>query len=148
MHWVTKSLDVIAKKLIYIDETLFNKNTDWRHKTYAFVERFDRYHANRTKNYSWSVLSAYTINDFLLCTNIKENWYNAKKFYNWIVNQLMFQCSVWSIHRNVIVINNVFIHTNSRIQKIIEAYDCKVCYLFLYSLDFNFIELTFSILKI
>jgi len=43
--------------------------------------------------------------------------------------------------------NNASVHVNSRIEKIIKAYDCEVRYLPPYSLDFNSIELSFSVLK-
>ena len=147
MHWVAELLDVTAEQLVYIDETLFNESTGWRHRAYAPVGRPGRYHADRTRGYSWSVLPAYTIDGFLPCTGIKEGWYNAEEFYDWIVNQLMPHCNAWPAHRSVIVMDNASVHTNPRIQEAIEAHGCQVRYLPPYSPDFNPIELTFSVLK-
>ncbi len=44
--------------------------------------------------------------------------------------------------------NNVNIYCNARIEKLIILHECNVRYLFLYSLNFNLIELSFNVLKI
>ena len=48
----------------------------------------------------------------------------------------------------MIVINNVSIHYNARIKKLIILYEYKIRYLFSYSSNFNLIELSFNVLKI
>ncbi len=48
----------------------------------------------------------------------------------------------------MIVMNNVSMHYNTRIKKLIILYECKIRYLFSYSLNFNLIKLNFNILKI
>jgi hypothetical protein len=85
--------------------------------------------------------------DYLLCTNIKKRYYNLDNFEQWITNELLSHCNVYSTSRNVIIMNNVNVHYNSRIRKIIETYKCRVKYLFLYSSNYNLIELSFSMLK-
>ena len=85
--------------------------------------------------------------NYLSCIDIKKDWFNAKYFYDWIVNQLMFYCNVFFVSRNVIIMNNVTIHINARITKIIEQHDCQVRYLLSYFFDFNSIELSFFVLK-
>ena len=48
----------------------------------------------------------------------------------------------------MIVMNNVNIHYNARIEKLIILHECKIRYLSLYSSNFNLIELSFNVLKI
>ncbi len=47
----------------------------------------------------------------------------------------------------MIVMNNVNIHCNARIEKLIILHECNVRYLPSYSSNFNPIELSFSVLK-
>ena len=49
MLWVAKLFDVTAEQLIYIDESMFNEATGWRHRAYAPVEQPGRYHASRRR---------------------------------------------------------------------------------------------------
>ena len=88
------------------------------------------------------------LTDYLFCTTIKQDWFNVEKFYDWLLHQLLFFCNFFFASRNVIIMNNVTIHTNFRIKKIIEQYDCQVRYFFSYFSDFNSIELSFSVLKV
>jgi hypothetical protein len=85
--------------------------------------------------------------DYLLCTGIKENYYNLDSFQHWITNDLLSHCNVYSTSRSVIIMNNASAHCNLRIRDVIETYDCRVKYLPSYSSDYNLIELSFSILK-
>jgi len=56
-------------------------------------------------------------------------------------------CNVYPAPRSVIVMDNVSVHVNPRIEEIIKTYGCKIRYLSPYSPDFNPIELSFSVLK-
>ncbi|ORX98883.1 hypothetical protein BCR34DRAFT_495757, partial [Clohesyomyces aquaticus] len=47
----------------------------------------------------------------------------------------------------VIVLNNVSIHVNKEVTRVIEQASLLVRFLLLYLLDFNSIKLTFAILK-
>ena len=85
--------------------------------------------------------------DYLLCIDIKKDWFNVEYFYDWIINQFMSHCNVFFASRSVIIMNNATIHINARITKTIEQHDCQVRYLPSYSLDFNSIELSFFVLK-
>ena len=48
---------------------------------------------------------------------------------------------------SVLVIDNAKIHHDKEMINLIERIDCKVLFLPLYSLDYNLIEIAFSILK-
>ena len=60
-HWLAEMLDVTAEQLVYVDESMFNQMTGWRHRAYAPIGDAARYHADRTRGRSWSILPAYTI---------------------------------------------------------------------------------------
>ncbi len=57
-------------------------------------------------------------------------------------------CSFFSILKSVIIMNNISIHCNACIKKLIILHECKIWYLLSYSSNFNFIELSFNVLKI
>lgn len=60
---------------------------------------------------------------------------------------MLLYYSVFSAHRNIIVINNASVYCNSRIEKVIRQYEYEIRYLPFYLSDFNLIELSFSVLK-
>lgn len=47
-------LDVTAEQLVYVDESMFNQMTGWRHRAYAPIGDAARYHADRTRGRSWA----------------------------------------------------------------------------------------------
>ena len=147
LNWIAELLHVTAEQLVFIDETLFNESTGWRHRVYAPIGQNGRYHADPTRGRSWSVLSAYTVNEYLPRTGFKEGWFNAETFFRWIVDELLSHCDVFPAHRSVIIMNNASIHCNPRIEEVIRQHGCEVRYLPPYSPDFNSIELSFSVLK-
>lgn len=136
-----------AEQLVFIDETLFNETTGWRHRVYAPIGQDGRYHADPRRGRSWSVLPAYTVDGYLPCTGFKEGWFNAEAFFRWIINELLPHCGVFPIHRSIIIIDNASVHCNPRIEEVIRQHGCEVRFLPPYSPDFNPIELSFSVLK-
>ncbi len=81
LNWVADLLQLTAEQLVFVDETLFNETTGWRHQAYAPVGEPARYQASRKREHSWSVLPAYTIDDYLPCTGIREGWFNGEAFF-------------------------------------------------------------------
>ncbi len=76
LNWIADLLQLTAEQLVFVDETLFNETTEWRHQAYASVDKSARYQVSRKREHFWSVLSTYTINGYLLCTGIREGWFN------------------------------------------------------------------------
>ncbi len=148
LNWIADLLRLTAEQLVFVDETLFNETTRWRHQAYASVGESARYQASRAREHCWSVLSTYTIDDYLLCTDIREGWFNGETFFRWLADELLPLCSFFPAPKSVIIINNVSIHCNARIEKLIISHECEIRYLSSYSSNFNFIELSFSVLKI
>jgi hypothetical protein len=146
-HWIADLLNLTAEQLIFVDESLFNETTDWRLRAYTLIDQSARYRVNIIRDRVWSFLSAYTSNDYLLCTDIKESYYNLDSFQQWITNKLLSHCNVYSTSRSVIIMNIVNAHCNSCIREVIETYECRVKYLSFYWSNYNFIELRFSVLK-
>ncbi len=81
LNWVADLLQLTAEQLVFVDETLFNETTGWRHQAYAPVGEPARYQASRKRGHSWSVLPAYTIDGYLPCTGIREGWFNGEAFF-------------------------------------------------------------------
>ena len=148
LNWIADLLRLTAEQLVFVDETLFNETTGWRHHAYASVGEPARYQASRKRGHCWSVLSTYTIDDYLLCTGIREGWFNDETFFRWLADELLPLCSLFSAPKSVIIMNNASIHCNRRIEELIISHECEIRYLPSYSSNFNLIELSFSVLKI
>ncbi len=73
LNWVADLLRLTAEQLVFIDEILFNKTTRWHHQVYASIDESAHYQVSRKRKHFWNVLSMYTINDYLLCINIRED---------------------------------------------------------------------------
>jgi transposase len=63
------------------------------------------------------------------------------------MKDLLFYCNEYPGLNSVIIIDNANIHCYLSIADVIRAREYFIRYLFPYSPDFNFIELTFSVLK-
>ena len=70
--WRADMLRLTAEQLAFLDESLFNETTGWRHNAHILVSEPARYHVSRRKGYSWSVLPAYTIDGYLSYIGVKE----------------------------------------------------------------------------
>lgn len=143
LAWKADMLGLRGQQLVFIDESLFNSTTSWRKKAWSAIGQPTRYHYDISRRKSWSILPAYTVDGYLQCTSIKEGYFNADEFFNWVQNSLLPVCRPGS----VIIIDNNNTHVNARIERAITAAGFQVKYLPPYSPDFNPIELTFSVLK-
>ncbi len=76
LNWVADMLRLTVEQLVFVNESLFNEITGWCHQVYAFVDQSARYQVSRTKEHCWSVLSIYTKDEYLFCTDIREGWFN------------------------------------------------------------------------
>ncbi len=157
----------MIEQLMFMNESLFNEITDWCHQVYAFVDQSARYQVFKTREHCWNVLSIYMKDEYLFCTDIREDWFNNKTFFWWLADELLFLCSLFSTSRSVIIMINVNVHCNSWIKKLIILHECQInyficlielmiyhwykCqmqYLSSYLLNYNLIKLIFNVLKI
>ena len=95
----------------------------------------------------WSILSIYTINEYLLYTTIREGYFNIEIFLKWIQDELLSHCNSYPESKNIIYLNNVSIHIDFCIQHVVEKVDLLLKKFSSYFSDFNFIELSFNVLK-
>ncbi len=51
LNWVADMLRLTAEQLVFVDESLFNETTGWRHQAYASVDQPARYQASRTRGH-------------------------------------------------------------------------------------------------
>ena len=116
--YIADMLNITTEQMVFIDESLFNETTGWRHYAYAPIEQPGRYHASRTRGHSWSILPAYTIDGFLPCTGVKEGWFNGQAFYRWVSDELLPQCNPYPQPKSVIIMDNASIHCNQRIEQV------------------------------
>ncbi len=129
LNWVADMLRLTAEQLVFVNESLFNETTGWRHQAYAPVGQPARYQASRTRGHCWSVLPAYTKDGYLSCTGIREGWFNGEAFFRWLADKLLPLCSPFPAPRSVIIMDNASVHCNSRIEELITSHGCQVSYL-------------------
>ena len=147
IQWAAECLHLRAEQLVFVDETLFNESTGWRHRAYAPIGQPARYHSSLRRGHSWGVLPAYTVDGYLPCIAIREGYYNAETFRQWVEDDLLPLCNAWPAPRSVIILDNASAHCNPRVEEVIRQAACEVRYLPPYSPDLNPIELSFSVLK-
>ena len=116
--------------------------------TYKSIDDSTRWLDDIRRESIFNILSTYTIEDYLSCTSIKQNYYNDQDFYDWVVNELLSHCNVYSTSRNVICMNNCTTHVHDRIRQAIETKECLIRYVSLYSSNLNSIKFIFELLKI
>jgi transposase len=137
-----------ADDLIFLDESIFNEKTGWRHQAYAPIGHEARYDANVRRGRTWSICAAMTLDGWISCTGVKEGYFNSDDFFDWLSNQFLPAVNQKSQGRPmVIIMDNLSIHINQRVVDSIERAGHLVRFLPPYSPDFNPIELTFSVLK-
>jgi hypothetical protein len=54
-----------AQDLIFIDESIFNKKTSWRHHAYAPIGHEARYEIDIQQGKTWSIWAAILLDDWL-----------------------------------------------------------------------------------
>ncbi len=118
LNRVADLLQLTTEQLVFVDETLFNETTKWRHQAYASVGESACYQVSRKREHFWSVLPTYIIDGYLFCTNIREGWFNGEAFFRWLADELLPLCSFFLIS-SVIIMNNASIYCNRRIEKLI-----------------------------
>ena len=91
----------------------------WRFMIYVFIDDFARYHDDIKRNDTYNILSAYIIVNYLSYIKIKKNYNNKKNILDWLIDRLLFLYNEYFEKRNIIILNNVNVHVDSRIIKII-----------------------------
>ncbi|ORX93645.1 hypothetical protein BCR34DRAFT_499770, partial [Clohesyomyces aquaticus] len=68
--------------LVFLNKSIFNKKTSWRHKAYRPIGHISQYTQDITRGKTWAILPAYIINGYLPCIGIKEGYFNYEEFIN------------------------------------------------------------------
>jgi transposase len=137
-----------AEDLVFLDESIFNEKTGWRYHGYAPIGDEARLSADIQRGRTWSICSAMALDGWLPCTGIREGYFKADDFFEWVHGQLLPALDIKGQGRPMVVIlDNVSIHINNSITEAVEAAGHVIHHLPPYSPDYNPIELTFSVLK-
>ncbi len=146
--WREEIRRFVAEDLVFIDESIFNEKTGWRHRGYGPIGSDARYPADINRGRTWSILPAMTVNGYLPCTGVKEGYYKTFDVLNWLRTALLPALRQNGDARpRVVILDNVSVHIDAAITEAIEAEGHLVRFLPPYSPDFNPIELSFSVLK-
>ena len=67
----------MADDLVFLDKSIFNKKSRWRHYAYALVSYKSRYMQDIKRSNTYAILPTYTVkHGFLPYTRIKKGYYN------------------------------------------------------------------------
>ena len=136
-----------AEDLVFLDESIFNEKTGWRYRAYGPIGQDIRYPADIQRGRTWSIYAAMTIDSWLLCTGVKEGYFQTPDLLNQLQSMLLPALRREGDRPRVIVLDNNSTYIDEVIISMIEAEGYLVRFLPPYSPDFNPIELTFSVLK-
>ena len=145
--WQAFMQDVTAEQLVFIEESLFKAQTGWRCLAYGPIGQAARWEDDMRRGDTWSILPAYTVDGYLLCTGTKQGYYNWEAFLEWIVEELLPLCNPFPNYRSVICLDNVNVYLNRQVKQVVEEKGVLLKFLPPCSPDYNPIELTFSMLK-
>ena len=137
----------VAEDLVFFDESIFNEKTGWRYCAYGSIGSLICYPADIRRGRTWSICAATTISGWLSCTGIKEGYFKLSDLFNWLKTGFLPTLRIESGHPHVIMLDNCSTHVNEIVISTIETEGHVVYFLPPYSLDFNPIELCFSVLK-
>jgi hypothetical protein len=132
---------------VFLDESIFNKKTGWRYHSYAPVgDEATKDNTDISRGRTWSIYCAISLDGWLPCTGIKEGYFNAETFLQWVKDCLIPALALKN-RTMVIILDNVSIHVKNHVGEVVEAAGHLIRYLPPYSPDYNPIELTFSVIK-
>ncbi|KAL3704461.1 hypothetical protein TMatcc_010152 [Talaromyces marneffei ATCC 18224] len=77
-----------ADDLVFLDESIFNEKTGWRQHAYAPIGDDAEIDANINRGKTWSICAAMTLEGYLPCTGIKDGYYNAGDFTDWLETKI------------------------------------------------------------
>ena len=147
VEWQAFRTDVTAEQLVFLDESLFKAQTGWRCMAYGLIGSNARWHDDMRRGDTWSILPALTVDGYIPCTHIQQGFINQDDFFQWFTQELLPNCNPFPNPKSVIIMDNLGVHQNRRIQRAVDEKGCLLKYLPPYSPDYNLIELTFNILK-
>ena len=148
VEWALKFIRWTIKQLIFIDEFVVNERTNDRKINWSFVETSFYVIQEFKRNKKWNILSTYTIDDYIFHLVHHDNII-VVIFNDFIRYNVFSQCFIDEVDfRNVFIMNNVKIHRNDELRAMCVEINVQFEYLFSYFFDYNFIEISFVILKI
>jgi hypothetical protein len=65
----------VANNLIFLDKSIFNEKTGWRHQAYTSIDSKTRYEADLRRRRTWSIYATISLNNWLPYTEIQEDYY-------------------------------------------------------------------------
>lgn len=105
------------RDLIFLDESIVNEKTSWRHRAYAPVGHVARYTMNIRRGKTWALLARMTLDGWLPCIEVREGYFKLEDFLDWLRNSLIPTVRAHYTGRTMVVIlNNCSIHVNPLVE--------------------------------
>ncbi len=96
----------------------------------------------------WSILSAFFIDEYI-AWKMHYNFIIKEIFLNFMQLQMLFICNSEEIKlHSIMIMNNARIYQSAELNELYESFEMHLVKLSFYSSDYNFIESSFSVLKV
>ena len=146
--WALRLIEWNVEQFVFIDESTSDERIDDRKFAWDSISISTYSIQYFKRNKRWNILFVYTIDDYIIWKIHHENII-AQIFCDFIRYQILFFCFIDDFEfRNVLIMNNARIHHNAKLKLMCKDVNVTLTFLFFYSLDYNFIEISFAILKI
>ena len=133
---------------MFLDEAIACERTEDR--KYAWTRRDRKINVVTLfkRNKRWSILFAFTLKSYIVWTihhdSITQEIFND--FVRYYVLSLT-SSTIYESKNSVLILNNVSTHKSVELQEMCTEIDVKLIFLSSYSSDYNFIKISFAILK-
>ncbi|OCK95769.1 uncharacterized protein K441DRAFT_716901 [Cenococcum geophilum 1.58] len=102
-----------ADNLVFLDESIFNEKTGWRHRGWGPIGEEIRYEADVRRGPIWSILAAMGLDGYLPCIGVREGYFKREEFLYWLFNNLLPALTEKYGHCTlVIILDNNSVHVD------------------------------------
>jgi DDE superfamily endonuclease len=119
--YLAEMAHIEEEQMVFLDESLFNEVTGWRLMAWAPIGVEGRYLGDRTRGSTRSVLAAYSTTGYLPCVVVREGYFNAEAFIQWVTEDLLPHCNAYPGPNTVIIMDKASSHCNPAVEDVILA---------------------------
>ena len=132
---------------VFVDESASNERTADRRRGWSPAGTPCRVKSDMKKSKRWSILPAITADDGYIACQIYHGSFNAERFNEFIIGQVLPQMNPFPAPRSVLIMDNCSTHKTQALKRVCDDRGIELVFLPPYSPDLNPIESSFASLK-